>query len=367
MTQYRPVQRAERSPTQPRFSAPRTLSRLVVVAGLLWTTAGCDQIQPLIDGLTGGGGVSEEVKQELKQGNLSSAEQKLVQTVQANPADVEAAEHLAYAQMMRGDYAAADGTLKNALEGAAEEKKPGLNLRRAIVALRARDLDSVRVHGLASGLPEGLLLAAEVEIQDLNDEEARKLLEQLQNNPGVVGATATKYLELYNGSPEMNSLADVTALWALGLRKEACDNASQVIPDLPDDEAKAPLMLLWAGRAVTSGQVEVASALLAEMPPPSDPEQRWRYVATQAIVAIAEGRYSEGISKLDALEGAAPADGLADARATAAAVSGDPEIAKQIVGDLESVSVFMGLREAGAQDAAMEAVPADAKIKDFLE
>lgn len=366
MTQYRPSAWAEPPLTQPRLAAPRTLSRLLVVAGLLWGTAGCDQVQGIIDGLSGGGGVSEEVKQELKAGDFATAEKKLAEAVQADPTDIDSANHLAYAQMMKGKYDDAAATLDKALEAATDPDKPALHLRRAMVALRARDLDSVREHGVASGLPEGLLLAAEVEIQDLNDEEARKLLEQLQSNPGVVGATAKKYLELYNGSPEMNSLADVTALWALGLRKEACDNASQVIPDLPDDDKKQALMLLWAGRAVTSGQVEVASTLLAEMQPPTNPDQRWRYIATQAIVAVAEGRYSEGIAKLDALEGAAPADGLADARATAAAVSGDPEIAKQIVGDLESPAVAGGLQKAGVPEAGASA-PAGSKIKDFME
>lgn len=369
MMQNRPPRGADQgSPRGVKGRSGGLFARLGFVVALLTAGPACDMLPPeLTNMIGGGGGVSEEVKQQLKSGDFSGAKSKLEEASKANPADLDTATHLAYVQMMGGDFAGAEATLAKAQEGASPEDTAKIELRRAMVALRARDLDAVRDHGRASGLPEGLLLAAEVHIQDLDDEQARKLLEQLKDQPNVVGATATKYLELYNGTPEMNSLADVTALWALGERKEACDNASQVIPDLPENEEKAALLLLWAGRAATSGQVEIANALLTELTTTPDQSQSWRIKATEAIIAIGEGEYKKGIDLFKALEGGAPADGLAHARATAAALAGNAEIAEQLVGDLESPAVARGLLEAGARDLALEAAPSDSKLKKFME
>lgn len=369
MPQNRAPRGARRDPENHRTARPGGLIvRLGLFAMLLGVGSACDYLPPEIKAMIGGStGVSEEIKTELKAGDITKAKAALLDASKATPTDVDTALYLAYTQMMSGDFPAADATLAAVEPSATPEQLPGIKLRRAMVALRARDLDAVRDHGRASGLPEGLLLAAEVHIQDLDDEQARKLLDQLKSEPGVVGATATKYLELYNGTPEMNSLADVTALWALGERKEACDNASVVIPDLPDNEEKAELLLLWAGRAATSGQLEVASALRAEMLPNLDPSQSWRLTAIDAIIAIGQGEYQKGMDLFKALENGAPADGLAHARATAAALSGDPEIASQLVGDLESAAVARGLLQAGARDLAIEAAPPSSYLKKFLE
>lgn len=69
-----------------------------------------------------------------------------------------------------------------------------------------------------------------------------------------------------------------------------------------------------------------------------------------------------------ALEGAgAPADGIADARATASALLKDRASAKQLVDGLESAAVARSLLSAQAPVAAVNQSPDGSTIKSFLE
>lgn len=339
--------------------------RLLTLGALLVTLAGCEEIQKLI---RGGGGLPEGVEEQLKQGDYPGAQRVLTAASAEDPTNPEVAIHLAYTHMVAADYKAADRVLAKAEEGAPPEVVSGLKLRRALVGLRAGDIDSVRIHAKTSNTPEGKLLAAEVHIADLQADTARPLLQEVQNQPGVVGRTAKEYLAMLDGSASMEAVAEITALWALGDRKTACEHAAEVIPDMEDSPQKVELQILWASRAVTSGQVGVANALITDVTELPSPDLAWRVRATQALVAVAEGRYEEGIKLLDQLaEGGAPADGLADARATAAAIAQDVEVARRLVGDLESAAAARGLISAGAADDAVRAAPAGSVMKKFLE
>ncbi|MCB9679526.1 MAG: hypothetical protein H6737_30755 [Alphaproteobacteria bacterium] len=315
----------------------------------------------------GGGGLPEGVEQQIKEGDWPGAQVKLQEAAAANPGDVEVATYLSFTQMMAGDYAAADKTLSDVEATATEDQKPEIRLRRALIGLRTRDMDAVREHAKASGLPEGKLLAAEVHIVDLESDAARPLLQEIQGDPTIVGETAKKYLEMLDQGSVQEGLAEVTALWALGDRATACDHASEIIPDLDDGPEKSELQLLWASRALTSGKVGVANALVSEILELPSQDQAWRLQATKAQIAIAEGEYEKGIEMLEKLEGGAPADGLADARATACGLAADKEVAIRIAGDLKSNAIAWCLEKAGAHDEAVTHVPAGSKMKDFLE
>jgi hypothetical protein len=76
------------------------------------------------------------------------------------------------------------------------------------------------------------------------------------------------------------------------------------------------------------------------------------------LIAVADGEGAKALAIFNNLaEGGAPADGLADARATAIALTDDAELAKQLAGDQESAAVARGLLKVGASEAAQEANP----------
>ena len=181
-----------------------------------------------------------------------------------------------------------------------------------------------------------------------------------------MGQTASTYLEMLDDQI-LGGLAETTALWALGDRNGAVESAEELVKALPDDnDSKAEQTLLWAGRAATSGQPSVANSLLDDLSfPPSG--QAWRVQATRAIIAAAEGDGEEAIRIFEVLaEGGAPADGLADARATACALVNDKSIARRLVEDLESSAAARCLSEAGAVKLAPTQAPAG-PLKTYLE
>ncbi len=338
--------------------------RLFALVALLVGSTACDQIQDIINGASGG--LPEGVEQQIRDGDLPAARPALEEANKANPADVEVATYLAYTQMMAGEYDAADATLAAAEENAGDALSD-IKLRRALVGLRARNLDAVLEHAKASNTAEGKLLAAEVHIVDLETNAARPLLNELESDQTVVGETARKYLEMLNGGSLQEGLAEVAALWALGERQLACDQASEIIPDLEDTPEKVEMQLLWAGRALTSGRVDVANSLVSEILDSPDPSQVWRLRATNAQIAIAQGEYEKGLTLLEQLEEGAPADGLADARATACALAKDKEIAVRIAGDLKSNAIAWCLHTAGAPEEAKKHAVDGTKMKEFLE
>ena len=237
-----------------------------------------------------------------------------------------------------------------------------------MVAMRAGNLDSVKKHGKASGLPVGKLLAAEVHLADLEEDEAIILLAEAAQGSGVVAQTAQHYLEMVQSDDQIKvGLAEASALWALGQREAAVEAAEELVKNIPgDDEKKAEQLLLWASRAVTSKRPEIASSLLDEIDFPPE-GQAWRVQATRAMVALAQGDDQQGLRIFQALaDGGAPADGLADALATAASLAQDKAVAKQLASSVESSASAMGLYKAGATVAARKSAPAGS-FSTFLE
>lgn len=259
-----------------------------------------------------------EGEAQLKAGDLAAATATWDGAAQKAPTNADAASAAAYGKVLAGDFAGADALLA-AAEATAGDKAGDLKLRRALVAAEAGDLDKVKEYGAASGAPAGKLLAAEAELADGNRDAAKALLEDAKGGGGPVGDTATKYLELMSdGNPLVAGLSEAQALWALGQRRIAVRSVEELVKAYAESRDDGPdQLLLWAGRAATVGETDIAYSLLdAITVPPAG--QNWRVMATRAIATCAEGKGAECVKMLDALQPAAPADGFVDARATAA-------------------------------------------------
>lgn len=335
----------------------------LVGASVTWMVA-CD----MIPGMGAPGPeIVEEAQETLSSGDLPGAAAQYSTLAGENPGSIEVAVGQAYMQVLQGDLDGADATLA-ATEEAAGERLSEVKMRRAIIARQQKDFEAMKEHGLASGMPAGRLLAAELHLINLESDEAAAILRELTGEAGRVGDTASEYLKMLDsGDQILTGLAEATALWSLGDRGPASSSAEELVKGLPeDDESKPSRILLWAGRAATSGEAAVASSLLDELSFPPE-GQAWRVQATRAIIAAAEGEVEESIRILNALQaGGAPQDGLADARATACALVDDKNKAKEIVGDLESPAVARCLARAGALQVAPGRAP-DGPLKTFLE
>jgi tetratricopeptide (TPR) repeat protein len=321
----------------------------------------------------------KDAEAKLQSGDLPGAKAEFEKVRQANPQSVYAAQGLAYELLLEGQYAEADKLLAEAeaFPKATEDAKVvgEIKLRRALVALSAArtnpdQLEGVKTHGKASGLPVGMLLAGEVLLADAESEEALKLLREAAKDPGMVGQTAQQYIDMAGAdNPIDPGLAEATALWSLGQRETAVEAAEELLKALPEDRADASeLQLLWAGRAVTSGRSAIAAGLLDVMGAPPE-GQIWRVQATRAMIAIADGDAETGLGIFQSLATAGegvPADGLSDALATAAGLTADPQIAAQLAGQVEGSAAARGLLKAGANPEAVQAARAGS-FKQYLE
>lgn len=337
--------------------------------GLIWTLlVGCEMVADLLGGA--GPELADPAVERLKAGDLPGAATAYAELYAANPEHFEVATGHAYVLMLKGDATGADAALAG-LEATAGERLGEVKMRRALVALSATDEDRltrVRQHGMDSGRPEGRLLAAEVRLLDLDTEEASRMLRDLVSVPGPVGETAAAYVKgLDSGDGNQAGLAEVAVQWALGDRAGAVVSAEEIVRQLPGDSPERfEQVLVWAGRAATSGKPEVASSLLADAGLPPDPSDAWRVQATEAIVAAAQGSDRAMVLFGALAQGGAPSDGLADARATACAVAASAELAARLVEGMDSAAAARCLMLAGAADAAKAAV-SSGLIDTFLE
>ena len=295
----------------------------------------------------------------LKAGDLPGASAAYDAALAEYPKSVEVATGAAYMSLLAGDGAKADQILA-AVEPDAGEQLPQIKLRRALVAAHGGDLEKAKEHGLASGLPAGKLLAAEVNLADGERDTASGLLKDVQSAPGELGQLAGQYLELMGDeNPMVAGLSEAQALWILGERKVAVQSAEELVMNLPNDRKdRDEMLMIWASRAASIGETAVARSLLeATIFPPEG--QAWRKVATTAIAACADGDGATCTSLFTSLEGAAPEDGLADARATAAFLIApkDKDVAAQLAGPYVSNAAARALFEAGDVSAATAAAP----------
>ncbi|MSQ01120.1 MAG: hypothetical protein EXR71_04385 [Myxococcales bacterium] len=282
---------------------------------LVFSLVGCSMLQGL---LSDPSAQLAEAEGKLKAGDLGGAAAAYDVAIMTAPTNVDAVSGAAYVKLLQGNPAAADALLAG-VEATAKERLAEVKLRRALVAVETGDLDAVRLHATASGGPVARLLVAEVSLADGDRAAAKTALEGLQGEVGAVGATAKAYLDLLNDpAPLLAGLAEVNALWALGQRPIAVRAAEEPIKSyasVRDDGAEQ--LLLWAGRAATAGEPGIAASLLDAVPI-APAGQVWRVQATRALVLCAEGDGPRCFADFERIGAIAPADGYADARATAA-------------------------------------------------
>ncbi len=334
--------------------SPFKLGSLLLASTLV--VAGCDSVMEMVSG-GGGGAANAEAEASLRSGDLPGAADKWETAQVQNPGDVDVATGAAYALLLKGDTTAADAALA-AAEATAGERLSEIKLRRALVALEAEDLDSVGVHARASGLPAGKLLAAEVAMADGETEDAIGLLKEAKGAGGAVGELARAYLDrLESGDPMVSGLCEAEALWALGVRKVAVQSADELVRGLPEDlEDKASQQLLWAGRAVSVREADIAQGLLDLLTFPPD-GMKWRKDAVQAMVHCLQQDWDACKSDFDRVDTIGPKAGVQDARATAAyLIAGEnPDVAKALVGSIRSDAAARALLETGDTEAARAA------------
>ncbi len=320
--------------------------------------AGCDAITDLIGGEDGSAAYSAG-EASLRAGDLPAAADQWEQAQVDHPGDVQVATGAAYSLLLKGDTDAADAALA-AVEGTAGDALPNIKMRRALIALEAGHLDMVGEYAKASGLPVGLLLAAEVAMADGETDDALELLRGAEAAGGDVGRLAARYLELLESDDPMTAgLCEAEALWALGVRKVAVQSADELVRGLPDDlDEKPELLLTWAGRAITVKESEIAAGLLAPLTFPPE-GMKWRMDAVQAMILCVDGEVDRCQKVFNKVDKNGPVAGVADARATAAYLIADdhPEVAKALVAGIESNAAARALLETGDAAAAKDASP----------
>jgi tetratricopeptide (TPR) repeat protein len=269
----------------------------------------------------------------LSSGDLAGAAGVYDAAMAKAPTDVDVVSGAAYVKLLQGNPAAADSLLSS-LEATAGARLPEVKMRRALVAMKNGDLDAVKTLATAAGTPAARLLVAEVGLADGDRAGAKTALEGLAGEAGVVGETAAAYLDLINDPNALVSgLSEAQALWALGQRPIAVRSVEDLVRAYAEDrDDGGAQLLLWAGRAATVGEPAIATNLLDSIPV-APPGQLWRVKATRALVACAEGNGKVCLAGFDAIASIAPADGLADARATAALLIAerDGEIARRLL------------------------------------
>ncbi|MBN2799598.1 MAG: hypothetical protein JXX28_10660 [Deltaproteobacteria bacterium] len=336
--------------------ALRIVPVVLVIAGL----AGCDMIMG-----SAGPEICNDAQALLRSGDLAGAEAAYEALAADGKSQLCVVTGRSYMKTLSGNYGAADKILAEAEPNAGEELG-NIKLRRALVGLEEGNLDAVREHGIASGLPAGKVLAAEVHLTDLESDKAVALLKEASSAGGQVGQTASRYLEMLEAGGAQAGMAEVTALWALNRRADAVETVVELVGMLPEDENKSAQLLIWASRAVTSGKPDVARELLDSIDFPPE-GQGWRVQAIRAMADVADGDGAAGLETFKKLAaGGAPADGLADAMATAACLTEDKAIAKELVGEQESYAGARCLSAVGAGGVAKRVVPAGT-LKTFLE
>ncbi len=324
-----------------------------------------------LEGLGIGGDPAAEAlsaaKESLRSSDLPASVTAFEAAYADNPDSLDAAVGASYAAFLQGQYDKAEQVLAASMD--LDPTRQGeLLLRRALVALARGDLDLVRAHGEASGLPAGKLLAAEVALADGERDAATSLLQAARGGDATVSSTAAAYIDLLeDADPRVQGLSEAQALWALGERRVAVRSVEELVKSLPEDrDDKAELLLVWAGRAAAAGESLVASNLVESIDfPPAG--QQWRVIATRAIVACSEGDGDRCRTLLTSIEKGAPPDGLRDARATAAILLAphDAAAAADLVGDEPSAAVARALLAAG-QGADAAAMAGSGPFAQFL-
>ncbi len=304
----------------------------------------------------------------LRAGEMAAALSTFDAGVAADPTSYDAAVGASFGALISGDLDRADALLAG-VKVSAGQKSAEILLRRAVVASRKGDMAATRTFAESSGLEAGMVLAAEAALADGDPDGAIQLLTPIAEGSGVHADLAGAYMALLKDEdPIVAVLAEGYALWGLGQRSAAVSAVEGLILALPEDRTgRDAELMLWAARAASEGEPEVAIQLL-ESVRTAPAGQGWRIEATRAIALCAKGETATCIEKLKALEDNAPADGLLYARITAALQLGPEQKTEAValIGERVSHASARAALRFGELEMAKRLSP-DGMFKRYLE
>ena len=263
---------------------------------------------------------SEEImaaQKALAAGQLSSAQTQLAPVLAEVPQNADAATAMAHIHVLKGEYSQAEAVL-NAVQSEDPAVLSQVALRKALVALEARDFSKAKEMAITSQEDFAMVLAAEISLMDGEYDEA---IEYLEKVGGEHRTLAKSYLKLLDGDEWSQAYAEAQALWALrdfDLAIQSVAGTMEFVSKSALDNQPKEHILLWASRAVAVAQPEVASQLLSlKGAPPADD---WRVGVLNAMITTVGGDVSGGKAQFEALAGVAPEQAVHDAKATAVVV-----------------------------------------------
>ncbi len=308
------------------------------------------------------GGKTEEKKeasvtsmadvQKALQADLGSAKSKFKQAIEKNEKDTNALVGMAYLASLRGEYTEADEYLQKA--EVTVDDKSSLFLQRSIIALQTQDLESARLLAEQSNTDYGMLIAAELDILDDENDAAKERLEKLSSSD--FSELADDYLRFLNSDNEGEVLLGVAyAAWGLGDKSLALQTFSSSLENLGSYDKIGEELLLWTGRAIQQRDLASASSWAKHAKfGKVDSELAWRARATKAIINCGNTKGKK--CRFKGLK--APEKGLEAAKVTAAGLisESNPAKAKKLLEGIEGSSaayVFYKMDDAeSAEDVA---------------
>jgi tetratricopeptide (TPR) repeat protein len=264
---------------------------------------------------------SEEImaaQKDLASGKLSSAQTQLTAILSEVPENPDAATSMAHIHMLNGDFGQAEAVL-NAVQSDDATVQSQIALRKALVALQAKDFSKAKEMAQTSQEDFAKILAAEISLMDGEYDEAIGFLEKVG---GTHRALAKSYLKLLDGNEWSQAYAEAQALWALrdfDLAIQSVAGTMEFVSKSALDDNPNQHILLWASRAVAVAQPDVATQLLSLKGVPAASED-WRVALLKAMITTVDGDVSGGKTAFEALEGVAPAQAIHDAKATSVVV-----------------------------------------------
>ena len=263
---------------------------------------------------------SEEImaaQKALAAGQLSSAQTQLTPILAEVPQNADAATAMAHIHVLKGEYSQAEAVL-NAVQSEDPVVLSQVALRKALVALEARDFSKAKEMAITSQEDFAMVLAAEISLMDGEYDEAIDYLEKVG---GEHRSLAKSYLKLLDGDEWSQAYAEAQALWALrdfDLAIQSVAGTMEFVSKSALDNQPKEHILLWASRAVAVAQPEVASQLLSLKGAPTADD--WRVGVLNAMITTVDGDVSGGKAQFEALAGVAPEQAVHDAKATAVVV-----------------------------------------------
>ncbi len=272
---------------------------------------------------------------------------------------------LAYLSLLEEDFDGALLHLEKAREESSKTEAQEIDLRRALVQLRAGRLpdypdgknpEAPRLPGATtfakqSDLPQGWLMVGEIALTEGERAQAVEYFEKAADTGDGTGDIAQQYLSLLESdNATLRNLSEAVANWSVGmssppisvLKEQAVEDFETLGEGLVNTAYGTPeQMLLWAGRAASIGDT-VRGRTILKWAKSITGEQAWRYAATDAILYCAEGnvrKCKSTFNKVEAME--PPAEGYRDARATAALLLGtlDAQAAEGLIGNEAGTAV----------------------------